>query len=105
MMMFDEIHWCWSECCDLGPHACICGNDCEPDKEDDMSNSEPKYPNIEVPMSNEDGNAVAMVTRVVLALRDEAGVGRDEADRFRDEALSGDYDHVLDTIEKWVSVS
>lgn len=69
-MMFDEIHWCWSECCDLGPHACICGNDCEPDEENDMSN-EPKYPDIEVPLSFEDGNAVAMVTRVVLAMRDE----------------------------------
>lgn len=19
---------CWRQCCDLGPHACICGNDC-----------------------------------------------------------------------------
>ena len=21
---------CWSSCCDLGPHSCICGNDCPP---------------------------------------------------------------------------
>lgn len=28
--MDDEIHWCWEQCCDQGPHACICGNDCEP---------------------------------------------------------------------------
>ena len=21
---------CWSSCCDLGPHSCICGNDCKP---------------------------------------------------------------------------
>ena len=20
---------CWSSCCDLGPHSCICGNDCK----------------------------------------------------------------------------
>lgn len=72
--------------------------------DEQMTEPSPKYPDVEVPMSNEDGNAVAMVTRVVLAMRDD-GVGRDEADRFRDEALSGDYDHVLDTIEKWVSVS
>lgn len=103
MMMFDEIHWCWSECCDLGPHACICGNDCEPDEENDMSN-EPKYPDIEVSLSNEDGNAVAMVTRVVLALR-RNGVKSDVVEDFRDEALSGDYEHVIDTIEEWVSVS
>lgn len=27
-MMDDEMHVCRSECCDLGPHGCICGNDC-----------------------------------------------------------------------------
>ena len=27
----DEEHYCWSECCDQGPHACICGNDCKPE--------------------------------------------------------------------------
>lgn len=70
-----------------------------------MTEQSPKYPDVEVPLSGEDGNAVAMVTRVVLALRDEADIGRHETDRFRDEALSGDYNHVLDTIEKWVSVS
>lgn len=26
----DEDHWCWQQCCDYGPHTCICGNDCEP---------------------------------------------------------------------------
>ena len=31
--MSDEIHWCWAQCCDLGPHACICGNDCEEEEE------------------------------------------------------------------------
>ena len=27
--MTDEAHFCWEQCCDRGPHACICGNDCE----------------------------------------------------------------------------
>lgn len=26
----DDEHWCWSGCCDQGPHACICDNDCQP---------------------------------------------------------------------------
>lgn len=26
----DDGHLCWDECCDGGPHSCICGNDCEP---------------------------------------------------------------------------
>lgn len=33
MSFLDEEHYCWQQCCDLGPHACICGNDCEPPKE------------------------------------------------------------------------
>lgn len=34
MSLFDERHWCWEQCCDVGPHACICGNDCEPPREE-----------------------------------------------------------------------
>lgn len=30
MNPWDEEHWCWQDCCDWGPHSCICGNDCEP---------------------------------------------------------------------------
>ena len=28
--MDDEMHFCWEQCCDQGPHSCICGNDCDP---------------------------------------------------------------------------
>lgn len=36
-VMMDEEHFCWSLCCDLGPHGCICGNDCEPDSVSDAA--------------------------------------------------------------------
>lgn len=26
--MIDDAHSCWQQCCDLGPHICVCGNDC-----------------------------------------------------------------------------
>jgi len=29
-MAADEEHFCWEQCCDMGPHGCVCGNDCEP---------------------------------------------------------------------------
>lgn len=28
----DDFHWCWAECCDHGPHACVCGNYCSPNE-------------------------------------------------------------------------
>lgn len=34
--MILEGCFCWSSCCDLGPHNCICGNDCEPPWEEDL---------------------------------------------------------------------
>ena len=64
----------------------------------------PKYPNIDVELVGEDGNALAIVGRVARALR-RADVDAAEVDEFRREALSGDYDNVLRTAMEWVEVS
>lgn len=32
----DDLHWCWKECCDRGPHACVCGNYCVPSELSDL---------------------------------------------------------------------
>ncbi len=66
--------------------------------------TEPKYPDVEVQLSGEDGNALAIVRAVKRKLR-EAGVGHGELADFQKEALSGDYDNVLRTAMKWVEVS
>ncbi len=63
----------------------------------------PKHPEIEVQLSGTNGNAIAIATRVRTALR-KAG-HRDEAEEFFEDALSGDYDHVIQTAMKWVDVS
>jgi hypothetical protein len=63
-----------------------------------------KYPNIEVTLTGEDGNAFAILGAVRLALR-KAGVSSDEIRTFIDEATSGDYDHLLATCMEWVNVS
>jgi hypothetical protein len=65
---------------------------------------DPKYPNVKVQLSGEDGNAFAIIGRCRRAARRE-GVSDDELDAFSAEATSGDYDHVLQTCMRWFDVS
>ena len=60
--------------------------------------SEPVYPDITVDLSNVNGNAISIVNAVKRKLPAEARA------EFQREALSGDYDHVLQTCYKWVEV-
>jgi len=62
-----------------------------------------KYPDVEVQLSGEDGNAFNLVGLVLRALR-SAGVDKAERDVFVAEATSGDYDHLLRTCMEWVNV-
>ena len=64
----------------------------------------PKYPDVHVQLSGEDGNAFFIIGRVRKALR-QAGVENSELDAFSEEAMSGDYDNVLRTAMKWVETS
>ena len=63
----------------------------------------PRYPEIEVKLAGEDGNAVMILGRVSVALR-KAGVGPGQIEMFRAEATSGDYNHLLWVCMEWVSV-
>lgn len=63
-----------------------------------------KYPEVEVQLSGEDGNAFGILGKVSKALR-RAKVSEEEIDAFRTEAMSGDYDQVIQTAMAWVSVS
>lgn len=76
-----------------------------------MAQDGPKYPECEVQLTGEDTNAVALIMPVYRALIQyltEGGMSRDEATKeagaFRDEATSGDYNNVLATCVRWVSV-
>ncbi len=64
----------------------------------------PKYPEIEVKLVGEDGNAVAIMGRVADAMK-RAGVSDEEVNAYYDESVSGDYDNLLRTAIKWVSVA
>lgn len=71
----------------------------------------PRHGDISVQLSGQDGNAGRIIGSVVEAIR-EAGrngtITREEArqsvDEFRMEAMSGDYDHLLQTCYDWVEV-
>ena len=64
----------------------------------------PKYPHVKVQLSGQDGNGFLVMGRVAQAMR-RAKVDRLEIEVFKNEAMSGDYDHLLQTCMKWVDVS
>lgn len=63
----------------------------------------PKYPKIKVKLSGEDGNALNVLARVQVALR-KANVPADEIRVFAKEAMDGDYNDLLSTCRKWITV-
>jgi hypothetical protein len=65
---------------------------------------QPKFPKVKVQLVGEDGNAFAILGKVKSAMR-KANVPQAEIDKFMDEAMTGDYDHLLQTAMKWVNVS
>lgn len=66
-------------------------------------NSKPKYPDVIVELTGNDGNAFAVLGRVQRALR-KAGVDKHEIDEFWNQATSGDYNKLLVTCMEWVTV-
>lgn len=63
-----------------------------------------KFPHVEVQLLGEDGNAFFMIGRTAAALR-KGGATAEQVKEFQTEAMSGDYDNVLQTIMRWVEVS
>lgn len=64
----------------------------------------PKYPDIQVQFTGEDGNALAIIGAVRKALR-RAGADYAELNMFMAEATAGDYDGLLRTVMRWVTVA
>lgn len=64
---------------------------------------EPKYPNITVKLVGNSGNASAIMGAVSKALRG-AGVSGEDVSQYMAEAMSGDYDNLLQVSMKWVNV-
>lgn len=72
-----------------------------------------KYPDCEVQLSGINGNAFSILAEVSRAVRHHLRVEVEmveteivaEIKAFSDDAMSGDYDHLLQTCMKWVDVS
>lgn len=62
-----------------------------------------KYPEVNVSLVGEDGNAFAILGRVQGALR-RAGVPKEELNAYVAEATSGDYNHLIHVTMNWVEV-
>ena len=63
----------------------------------------PKYPNVivEMDIDGPDGNAFAIMGRVQAALR-KAGATKEELNQYTMDSMSGDYDNLLATADRWV---
>jgi hypothetical protein len=62
-----------------------------------------KYPDVVVELTRIDGNAFSIMGATTKALG-RAGIPKEEQDKYFTEATSGDYDHLISTTLKWVSV-
>lgn len=62
----------------------------------------PKFPQVNVKLVGEDGNAFSILGRTSKAMRN-AGCSQADVDAFLSEAKSGDYDHLLQTVMDTVS--
>ena len=63
-----------------------------------------KYPDVHVKLTGKDGNAFFILGTMLRALKAN-DVPKEEIDEFRDQAMSGDYDHLLATCMEWVVVA
>jgi hypothetical protein len=65
--------------------------------------SDIRYPEIEVQLIGINGNAFNVLGVVQKELK-RHGVDAEEVKLFLDEAMSGDYTHLLGTVMNWVTI-
>ena len=65
---------------------------------------EVKYPEVEVELIGQSSNAFAIMGTVKNALS-RAGVSEEEVEQYMEEAMGGNYDHLLQTTMRWVTIT
>lgn len=73
------------------------------DNRTESNKVDPKYKNITVQLTGQDGNAFAIMAKVSGALRKES-VPESEVEEYLAESMEGDYDNLLRTAMSWVNV-
>ena len=63
-----------------------------------------KYPTIEIRLSGRSRIPDNIISRVMKALK-LGGASKAEVSKFREEALAGDYKHVVETVKQWIEVT
>lgn len=69
-----------------------------------MPQTDVKFPHVSVQLTGKNGNAFVILGLVANAMR-RAGVPDTDIKAFREEAMQGDYDHLLRVCMKTVDVS
>lgn len=64
----------------------------------------PKYPHIVVDLIGQDGNAFSILAKVKSALAKSKDVDAMAIDEFMKDAMSGDYNHLLQVVMEWVNI-
>lgn len=64
----------------------------------------PKYSEIKIPLTGNNGNAFYILGMCLYAMR-EAFLPKPEQDAFLDEAICGNYTNLLVTCMKWFDVN
>lgn len=61
------------------------------------------YPDVEVTLTEVDGNAFSILAHVTKAMR-KGGLNKSQITEYTDLAMKGDYDHLLRTTMEFVTV-
>lgn len=90
-------------------YCAVCGaTDCDQDHREILDMPVDRHTGsitgVEVELTGHDGNAMAIIGRCRQAMR-RARVDPKVIEEFTTEAMSGDYDHVLQTCMKYCEVS
>jgi hypothetical protein len=70
---------------------------------DKKTTTERRHPEVTVELIGNDGTAFAVLAACKRAAR-KGGVSDEEIGRFYDEALAGNYEHLLATAMRWFNV-
>ena len=62
-----------------------------------------KYPEIEVQITGNDGNAYAIMSSIQKAMR-RAEIPQHEIEQYLNQSMSGGYDNLLRVAMNWVTV-